>query len=115
MTPQTSLQIEPGKRTGDFVEHARRLDHHGRTDAALDLIYDQIDALMTGGKFEAIGSLLQRLDLGALSVDLLLGLLTSTLPARTKIPFRGDFFRAVESEIKRRGEWENGLLTGLEN
>jgi len=107
--------IKPGKRSGDFLESASRLDRQGRIDAALDLIYDKIDALMTEGHFEEISTLLQNLHLKSLSVDLPLGLLTSTLPARTKIPCRGDFFRAVESEINRRGEWENGLLTGLES
>jgi hypothetical protein len=108
--------ISQAKREMDnFVERASRLSRIGQIDAALDLLYDNIDALMTNGDFEQIDSVLRGVELESLSIDILLGLLTSTLPARTKLGSRKEFFVAVEKEIKRRGEWEKGLLTGLES
>jgi hypothetical protein len=104
----------PEKKPADFIQHANRLDKHGRIDAALDLIYEKIDSLLRGGDFAEVDSILSRVETKSLSVDLLLGLLTSTLPARTKLPSRREFFARVEGEITERGELEDGLLTGLE-
>jgi DNA repair exonuclease SbcCD ATPase subunit len=107
--------FDPGHKGKPFVEHANRLDKIGQTDAALDLIYDRIDTLLVKGKFEEVDSVLRDADPKRLSVDILLGLLTSTLPARTKLSTRAKFFAEVEREIRRRDQWEDGLLTGLES
>jgi len=58
---------------------------------------------------------LRQVDVRIFSTDLLLGILTATLPAKSKLPSRTPFFGKVEAIIKRRGEWEKGLLTGLES
>jgi hypothetical protein len=108
-------KIKCFNRFGHFIEAATRLDKLGNTDAALDLIYDKIDKMLTEGQFSLIDSVLNDLDVEIHSVDILLGLLTSTLPAKTKLQGRKAFFLAVEQDIKRRGEWEEGLLTGLES
>ena len=76
-----SLQIK--SKPEEFVERANRLDRLGQTDAALDLLYDQIDQLLRTGKVQKVDSILEHLDLSVFSVHLLLGLLTSTLPAKT--------------------------------
>jgi hypothetical protein len=113
MSTQTKL---PKRQSGwNFVEQAARLDKLGHTDAALDLIYDRIDTLLIAHEFDEVDAILESADLKILSIDVLLGLLTSTLPARTKLASRKAFFMAIEQEAKRRGEWEQGLLTGLEN
>ena len=44
----------------------------------------------------------------------LLALLTSTLPARSRLPYRPTFFSMVEKHLKSTNQWEDGLLTGLE-
>ena len=108
-----SLQIK--SKPEEFVERANRLDRLGQTDAALDLLYDQIDQLLRTGKVQKVDSILEHLDLSVFSVHLLLGLLTSTLPAKTRLNFRRKFFSDTEALLKARGEWEEGLLTGLES
>ncbi len=49
-----------------------------------------------------------------LSADMLLGLLTATLPARSRLSCRKTFFSEVEMVLRDRGEFKDGLLTGLE-
>lgn len=99
----------------NFLDRARRLDKAGNTDAALDLIYESVNGKLSRGRFKDVDAVLQTTEPWSLSVDLMLGLLTSTLPARTKLPSRGTFFQKSEAAIKDRKEWEDGLLTGLEN
>lgn len=101
--------------TESFLDRARRLDHSGHTDAALDLIYENVNGKLSRGRFKEVDSVLETTEPMSLSVDLILGLLTSTLPARTKLPSRSTFFQKSEAAIKDRNEWEDGLLTGLEN
>lgn len=102
------------RRMENFVQRAERLSKAGNIDAALDIIYDNVDSLLSEGKLTTLDSLLKSAEVNALSTDLLLGLLTSTLPAKTKLLSRKDLFQAVEGELRKRKEWEDGILTGLE-
>ncbi len=106
---------EAVRRTETFLDRARRLDNAGNTDAALDLLYENVNGKLSLGRFKDVDSVLETTEPMSLSVDLMLGLLTSTLPARTKLPSRSTFFQKSEAAIRDRNEWEDGLLTGLEN
>lgn len=77
-------------------------------------IYERCDSLMKCGQFAKLDSEIATLDITSLDIDLLIGWLTATLPAKSKLPSRGEFFSQVRVEIKKRGQWEKGLLTGLE-
>jgi hypothetical protein len=78
----------------------------------IDPIYDIIDAYMRYGKFDTINDWLRVIP-KCTTTNHLLAYLTATLPAKSKLPYRPIFFKMVEEEIKRRGEWENNLLQGL--
>ncbi len=95
------------------MERANQLDVRGNTDAALDLLYDGADKLLADGKFNEVDSFLESASAEAYSLDLLLGLLTVTLPARSKLEFRPTFFDRVKDTLVGRGEYEVGLLAGL--
>lgn len=99
--------------TCDFIEQARRLENRGFSDTALDLVYDSIDSLLHGGHFTICSSLLSELSVSDYSMDVLLALLTTTLPAKSQIATRADFLHRVENELRRRGELESELLSGL--
>lgn len=101
-------------RANNFVEMANRLAVQNRVDAALDLIFARVDEKFQRSEFSDCDQLLQRLSAGDCETDVLLGLLTATLPARSLLPSRPDFFLRTEAEIQRRGEMEPGLLTGLD-
>lgn len=97
-----------------FIIRATELDARGHTDAALDLIYDSVDKLMRDGQFPTLDSILSGVPVAELTVDILLGLLTATLPARNRLHSRNPLFRQIEQTLKNRGQLEPGLLTGLE-
>ncbi len=97
-----------------FIRHAQRLDAQRRTDEALDLIYDSVDQLLRSNQFPELDAVIAGVAVDECSTDLLLGLLTATLPARSKLPARKDFFRAIDRSLKTRREHEDGLLTELE-
>jgi len=114
-TIKYEVRAAPQRGTVTFVDRANKLDERGQTDAALDLIYDQVDALLRSGDFAQVDVVLDKVDVGSVSPDLLLGLLTATLPARTRLASRRAFFRRVEEKLKRREDWADNLLAGLEN
>lgn len=97
-----------------FLKQAQRLDGLGQTDVALDLIYDQIDERFRLGKFAEVDQMLANLDVTVYSIDLLLGVLTASLPGRSRLLNRPAFFSKVQETLRQRGELEEGLLTGLE-
>lgn len=106
------LQRSPSE---GFLQRAMRLEKQGAVDAALDLVYDQVDGMLKTGRFDQVNRLLSMVEAESLSLDLLLGLLTVTLPARSKLPDRGRLFSGAETALKKRGQWEEGLLAGLES
>jgi hypothetical protein len=110
-----SAESEPHDSRIGFLARACRLEKLGQVDAALDLVYDQIDEMLNTGKLEQVNRLLANAEVGSLSADVLLGLLTVTLPARSKLPARGPFFQEVAKVLKHRQELEEGLLVGLES
>ncbi len=112
--PQSRVYNPSSARRETFVQRAQRLDAKGRTDAALDLIYDSTDQMLRDGQFDGIDLLLLQLCVKDLSTDMLLGLLTATLPARSRLQRRGDFFLDVKNSLRDRQELDDGLLTGLE-
>jgi hypothetical protein len=97
-----------------FLDQARRLDQLGQTDTALDIIFDQIDEMLLAGEFDRMNQLLIDTDTERYSVDLLLGILTATLPAKGLLPGRAELFPRVEQTLQSRGELKEGLLVGLD-
>jgi hypothetical protein len=93
---------------------AQRLVRMGRIEPALDLIYDAADHMMRKGEFAQLDSVLANVRVSDLSVDILLAILTATLPAKSRLPSRTRFFNEIEKSLRDRDEYEDGLLTGLE-
>lgn len=99
----------------NFVSQAQRLDRKGSPSAALDLIYDGVDELLHAGEFAKCSAILRSVSVGDCSMDILLVLLTTTLPAKTRLPARTWFFHQVAEEARKRtqGKFQADLLEGL--
>lgn len=97
-----------------FVHRATSLQEQGFTDTALDLIYDSVDELLHGARFALCDSVLQETDASQCSIDVLLALLTATLPAKSRLATRAQFFQRVENSLRERGEYVADVLAGLE-
>lgn len=89
------------------------------SDLWLDDIFECVDHLMLEGAFWRVNNLL-RLRLSkveSIPTDVLIGWLTATLPAKSKLSMRLAFFKAVQLELVRRGEKLSNvmrILKGLE-
>ena len=83
-------------------------------DEALDRVYDEIDAKFVAGQFEDVNRFLLMLRVQDVHTDILLGILTATLPAKSKLASRDAFMARTEAVIRERNEWEEGLGKGLE-
>ena len=102
------------RRCGEsFVKSAAELERGGSPDSALDLIYDRVDELLRGAEWSACAAVLDDINVSECSTDILLALLTATLPAKNRIPSRGGFLERVDHELRTRGEHEDRLLAGL--
>ena len=99
---------------GSFLDQARRLDGLGQTDTALDIIFDQVDEMLLAGEFDRVNQLLVDTSVDEYSVELLLGVLTATLPAKGQLPDRCAFFQRVAQTLEARGGLQDGLLVGLD-
>lgn len=99
---------------GSFLDHARRLDGLGQTDTALDIIFDQVDEMLLADEFDRVNQLLIDTTTVEFSVELLLGILTATLPAKSRLPNRCEFFDRVVQTLQSRGEFKDRLLIGLD-
>lgn len=110
MKPTTSIPRE----SMPFMDETRQLDETGRTDDALDLLFDAIDEMMWNDRFGELDSLIAGLDASEYSIDVLLGVLTATLPAKERLPARPKLYEDIETVLDRRDQLEDGLLAGLE-
>lgn len=84
-------------------------------DEALDLLYDSLDNMMRLGHFEEIDVELEAIVANDCSTDVLLGILTATLPGANRLKRRAALFDDVRTVLIDRGEYEGiRLLVGLE-
>lgn len=100
----------------NWILEASLCDKKGEKDKALDIIFDNVDEAFRAGRFDSIDFLLKdaQFDTDKLSINLSLGWLTATLPAKSKLPNRKQFFDAVKKSMEARGEMTSTLLAGLE-
>jgi hypothetical protein len=76
----------------DFVEN-------NLVDEAIDLLFTKINELLVNKKFECCNTLLKAIEIKRLNIDLLLGLLSITLSAANKLPFRKELILNIEKRI----------------
>jgi hypothetical protein len=96
-------------------KHVQQQEHEAEIARLnLDLIYNIIDILLHENKFDECALILENLDVERYSIDILIGVLTATLPARSKIGGRSIFFHRVETELRKRNAYEPSILSGLE-
>ena len=103
------------KKLSAMLRLAMKLDAEGRTDEALDIIYDTIDEALRAGRFEDCSKFLDSNDnIDACSLDILLGLLTSTSPAKSKIVQWYRFLSRVRVLLHKLGLDPEPLLDGFD-
>lgn len=103
------------RRLSAMLRRAMKMDDEGRTDEALDLIFDTIDAALRAGRFEDCSKFLDSNDnIDACSSDILLGLLTASSPAQSKILQWYKFLSRVRALLHKLGLDPEPLLDGFD-
>jgi hypothetical protein len=90
----------------DWLKKAIEEDAKGDFDVALDIIYDEMDDAFCEGRFDEIDSFLKELDdVTDLSVDILMGLLTTSKWAEDKLPSRKEFAKKAVIVLKSKPDY----------
>lgn len=97
----------------DFVSNAKSTEDDGRVDDAIDIIYDGIDELLHNERFSECDSILEKIDVDVYSLDIILSLLTATLPVRSKLPSRKKLLKDIETKLRNTGQYKESILSGL--
>lgn len=77
----------------------------------LDLVYDKVDELMRTGKLDELDGMF--VFSKETDIDLMIGLLTASLPVKSKLPSRPEYLEAVSGLSKELGKANSVLLQGL--
>lgn len=80
----------------------------------MDRIYDVCADSIRNEEWNKLDLWLRTYPTNERHIDLLMALLTATLPAKSKLPGRAVLYYEIERELKKRGEWQEGILKGLE-
>lgn len=92
----------------EILQKALNLAGTDKASLGIDLIYDQVNDMLVTGNFAAVNDLLDNAHVHNSSIDMLLALLTVTLPAKSKLTARESFFQYVK-------KWSSETdLSGLE-
>ncbi|GIW81504.1 MAG: hypothetical protein KatS3mg105_3311 [Gemmatales bacterium] len=77
-----------------------------------DKLIERIDEMLLAGQFDAVDEMLEKENVKGASIERLLAILTTTLPAKARLCNRRDFVDRVKAEFKRRKQPDE-LLVGL--
>jgi hypothetical protein len=83
-----------------FLIRAQQLDKLKKTDEAIDILFNDIDKLLTAGFFKAADRIIDSPILDDLSPDLLVALLTITLAAKIHLPSRKKLFEKTKQKMQ---------------
>lgn len=111
-TLENSLTAEYDK----FIWLARvsELDRTGKFDDAIDLVFSNVNSMLTMGKFEDVSILLKTFDVKHFSINVLLAFLTITLCAKNKLDGRPILFERVKNHLITTNTYDEAILAGLD-
>jgi hypothetical protein len=96
-----------------WLQDAMELDSQEKTMPAMDILFDNIDGLLTAGRFDEVDQIFLRVPLEGPSLTFLMGILTTTMPAGDRLPSRARFFDRLYRLCKAMGRDAEDLLGGL--
>lgn len=96
-----------------WLKESIDLEKQGDVEQALDVLFNHFDNMLLDGNFAECSDLLAELAVEEFSTNLLLTILTATLPAHYKLPGRMSCYLKVGEVITSRKEDSLSLLAGL--
>lgn len=114
--PESSLDFFDAYGTIEigFLRNAVTLEREGDLRGSLGIIYRRVDEFARESMLEALDEEISSVPAEEIGTDVLLGLLTATLPVKRKLASRPQLFKATLKLMKARGHFERGILDGLE-
>ena len=114
--PESSLDFFDADGTIEigFLRDAVTLEREGDLRGSLGIIYRRVDEFVRESMLEALDEEISSVPAEEIGTDVLLGLLTATLPVKRKLASRPQLFKATLKLMKARGHFERGILDGLE-
>jgi tetratricopeptide (TPR) repeat protein len=98
----------------DWLLEVYSLVSQARREAAIDLVFERIDALLREGRFDSCDEVLRAVDTRRLSTSLMVAFLSITLAAKDELKSRAALVDRIEARL---GDVEperlEGLLSGL--
>ncbi len=71
----------------------------GKIEEALGIVFNNCDNLLIAGKFDEINTLLDQVDTDRMNIELMVGLLAATLPAKDKLSARKHYYEKVKVRL----------------
>jgi hypothetical protein len=105
--------LEEQKATEGYLDAAKEFEKLGDIRSAMAVVYRNTRYRIRDGQYSELDSDIGRFDPSTAKIDTLLAVLTATAPAKRMLPHRSRLYKQVRRTLKRRGEWEKGLLDGL--
>lgn len=90
-----------------------RTDASELTDGELDAIHANVEHMMRSGQIAELDAYIAAIPVTTSPIDALLGVLTASLPVRSRLPSRALFVECVAAELLKSGEPSGELLDGL--
>lgn len=94
------IRSQARKTNSEVLSELYGLVGEGSTDLALDLLFEEVDGLLSAGKFDQCNSLLIALDPGRLDTNLCVGVLSATRRAREHLSFRVGLVRLIRGRLR---------------
>jgi len=98
----------------DWLGKAIEEDVSGEPDAAADMVFDRIDQAVAGNRFDEIEALLRADIVPLCTEDVLIALLTATLPAKNHLPGRAEWVRAAKDRLITAFGYDDAVTAGFE-
>ena len=106
--------VDRKSQVASGIRDAIQQELDGNVCRALDIVYSRVSELIRLEWIEQLNNEIESIDPNEIGTDVLLGILTSTLPVRSQLPARSKLYHAAFKILKQRKHFERGILDGLE-
>ena len=107
-------QPAPPPNALGWLDELYALVERERTDDAVDLLFENVDELLSAGRFDRCDEILRTIDLNRLDTHLTVALLSITLAARGQLPYRVRLMEHARARLSVLApERVDRLLSGL--
>lgn len=97
-----------------FLEIAILLQNQGHMRESLAVIYQSVEAYIQDGAIDDLNEKIANVNPDEMSTDIILGVLTATLPVKSKLVARKLLFKNTVPILVKRNHFEPRILDGLE-